>query len=168
MSNLFIKSTLILVLLFTLIGCDDDDDSNNTSECCVELQFDATSIKYCGGPVNGGTPTDTPNIVLSPNGIFLNASLDKNDDSVNTLLAVVYGATDLGTFVDPYLDIENNSGSWYENNAMSGNMTIDNWTAPGTMITGTFDGTVYKMNGTGPDSYYMSGTFCAVRQADKN
>jgi len=148
-------------------NCDANCAEISTGDCCVVMQGIGTSdLVFCAGPVTTGTPTDTPNIQLGPNSITLHAGLDKTQYHQDAMLFAIYQATGAGDYVNPMVEYWDNAGTWFENNAMDGAAHIDDWTAVGTEITGTFSGTAYNMGGPGPASYSITGTFCAVRIPD--
>jgi hypothetical protein len=148
-------------------NCDVHCNAIQTGDCCVVVQgLGATDVVLCEGPTTSGTPTATPSIQLNPNAITLHAGLDQTQAHQDALLVVLYQAQGAGDYTNPMVEYWNDSGTWFENNAMDGAAHIDAWTAPGTEITGTFSDTAYNMGGPGPDHYDITGTFCAVRLPD--
>ena len=130
--------------------------------------FGDAPVSLCAGPgIHAGPSTDTPNIGLTSGGIVLHAGLARTSDDANALLVQSYGSTGAGSYTNPMVEWWDAAGTWFENAATDGTFVIDAWPAVGERVTGTFSGTPYNMGGPGPASYSLSGTFCAIRVADR-
>lgn len=148
---------------------DTDADTDADGDCCVVVEgIGEGTVELCAGPpIYGGPATAGPSIDAYGYGIELRAGLDQDDDQANALLVQAFEAEGAGDTANPMVEYWSSSGTWFENNAMDGAMRIDSWPAVGERVTGTFSGTAYNMGGDGPESYALSGTFCATRVADR-
>ena len=99
--------------------------------------------------------------------IDLRAGLDRASSDVNALLVQAASATGAGSYTNPMVEWWDVAGFWFENNATDGTLVIDAWPAVGERVTGTFSGTPYSMEGASPPYLTLTGTFCAVRVAER-
>jgi hypothetical protein len=149
----------------------------STGPCCVVFTIgDGGTQTFCKGPALTGTSAATPTIgiVTTPYGtnVELHSGLAQAQSQKNALYVTAYqhgndaGLVQAGTFAVPQIDFYGPTGGWWENNASNGGITLDSWTATGTQITGTFNGQIADMSGSGGFPA-ISGSFCAVRAADE-
>jgi hypothetical protein len=135
-----------------------------SSSCCVVLDgLGGGTQSFCADPAAAAA---TPTITWAASGITLRAAQSALTGA-NEILVIAYGANDAGDYANPMVEYYDPDGNWYENNAMDGLMHIDAWPTVGEEVTGTVSGTVYRMEGSGPESFAVSGTYCAVRAADR-
>ncbi|OGQ77186.1 MAG: hypothetical protein A2289_20990 [Deltaproteobacteria bacterium RIFOXYA12_FULL_58_15] len=156
-------------------GGDTSETDDDASTCCVDFTFSGgAAMKFCEGPsVYGGPTTAAPSIgavdvVANNTAMVISAGLSRSQAQTNALAVSAYHATPgAGTYQYPQVDYYNAAGDWHQNNASNGAITVDAWSAVGAMVTGTFEGQVVNMNGTGSDLQTISGTFCAIRSSDR-